>query len=167
MANSSYTFCTPVRVGAQVNCIAEWKILLYFNYCLRTTGKLNSLNGSCLGKEDFAKYSTPHVMEELCSWNCVRIVTDLLNALPGNSSVNAVQHATIDDAVFSVDPTDVPIDWLDNDHIICVYCSPCPFRSYKISKSDKSLKSETVKYGLKFQGNRTREKTAVARARRT
>jgi hypothetical protein len=29
------------------------------------------------------------------------IVTDLINALPGNSSVNKVQHATIDEAVFS------------------------------------------------------------------
>jgi hypothetical protein len=24
--------------------------------------------------------------------------------------------------VFSVDPTDVQIDWLDRDHVICVYC---------------------------------------------
>jgi hypothetical protein len=30
------------------------------------------------------------------------IVTDLMNALPGNSSVNKVQHATIDEAVFSM-----------------------------------------------------------------
>jgi hypothetical protein len=49
-------------------------------------------------------------------------VTDLINALPGNSSVNAVQQATIEEAVFSVDPIDVPIDWLDSDHMICVYC---------------------------------------------
>jgi hypothetical protein len=46
----------------------------------------------------------------------------LFNALPGNSSVNTVQHATIEEAVFSVDPTDAPIDWLDTDHAICVYC---------------------------------------------
>jgi hypothetical protein len=32
--------------------------------------------------------------------NC--IVTDLINALPGNSPVNTVQHATIEEAVFSV-----------------------------------------------------------------
>jgi hypothetical protein len=32
--------------------------------------------------------------------------------------------------VFSVDPADVPIDWLNNDHVIYVYCSPCPFRGY-------------------------------------
>jgi hypothetical protein len=38
------------------------------------------------------------------------IVTDLSNALPGNSSVNTVQHATIEEAVFSVDPIDAPID---------------------------------------------------------
>jgi hypothetical protein len=38
--------------------------------------------------------------------------------LPGNSSVNMVQHATIEEAVFSVDLTDAPIDWLDRDHVI-------------------------------------------------
>jgi hypothetical protein len=30
------------------------------------------------------------------------IVTDLINTLPDNSSVNTVQHATIEEAVFSV-----------------------------------------------------------------
>jgi hypothetical protein len=30
------------------------------------------------------------------------IVTDFSNALPGNSSVNTVQHITIEEAVFSV-----------------------------------------------------------------
>jgi hypothetical protein len=29
-------------------------------------------------------------------------VTDLINALPGNSSVNTVQHTTIDETVFSM-----------------------------------------------------------------
>jgi hypothetical protein len=42
--------------------------------------------------------------------------------LPGNSSVNTVQHTTIEEAVFSVDMTDAPIDWLDSDYVICVYC---------------------------------------------
>jgi rhodanese-related sulfurtransferase len=50
------------------------------------------------------------------------IVTDLNNALPGNSSVYTAQHAPIEEALFSEDPTDAPIDWLDNDHVICVYC---------------------------------------------
>jgi hypothetical protein len=50
------------------------------------------------------------------------IVKELINALPGNSPVNTVQNATIEEAVFSVDPTDAPIDWLDSDHVICVYC---------------------------------------------
>jgi hypothetical protein len=50
-------------------------------------------------------------------------VTDLINALPGNSSVNTVQYATIEEAVFSVDPTDAPIEWLDSDNEICVYCT--------------------------------------------
>jgi hypothetical protein len=38
------------------------------------------------------------------------IVKDLINALPGNSSVNTVQHVTIEEAAFSVDPTKAPID---------------------------------------------------------
>jgi hypothetical protein len=46
----------------------------------------------------------------------------MINALPGNSSVNTAQHATIEEAVFSVDPTDAPIGLLDNNHVICVYC---------------------------------------------
>jgi hypothetical protein len=59
------------------------------------------------------------------------------NALPGSSSVNTVQHATIVESVsavksrnsrnrphdvFSVDPTDAPVYWLDSDHMTCVYC---------------------------------------------
>jgi hypothetical protein len=31
---------------------------------------------------------------------------DFINALPGNSYVNTVQQATVEEAVFSVDPTD-------------------------------------------------------------
>jgi hypothetical protein len=50
------------------------------------------------------------------------IVTDLINALPGNSSVITVQQATIEEAMFSVDSTDAPVDWLDNDHMMYVYC---------------------------------------------
>jgi hypothetical protein len=46
---------------------------------------------------------------------------DLVNAFAGNSSINMVQQATVKEAVFSVDPTDAPMDWLDNDHVICVY----------------------------------------------
>jgi hypothetical protein len=30
------------------------------------------------------------------------IATDLINALPGNNSVNTVKHATINEAVFSM-----------------------------------------------------------------
>jgi hypothetical protein len=52
----------------------------------------------------------------------LHIVTDLINSLPGNSFVNTVQHATVKVAVFSVYPTDAPIDRLDSDHVICVYC---------------------------------------------
>jgi hypothetical protein len=28
--------------------------------------------------------------------------------------------------VFSVDPTDTPIDWLDSDHVIRIYCRSMP-----------------------------------------
>jgi hypothetical protein len=52
---------------------------------------------------------------------------DLINALPGNSSVNTIQHATIEEAVFSVVPTDAPVDWLDRDHVIYVSCDACSF----------------------------------------
>jgi hypothetical protein len=52
----------------------------------------------------------------------------------GNSSLNTVQHATIEEAVFSVDLTDTPIDWLDSDQVLCVYCRStrsvsCKFRA--------------------------------------
>jgi hypothetical protein len=36
----------------------------------------------------------------------INSVTDFVKALPGNSSVNKVQRATIEEVVFSVDPTD-------------------------------------------------------------
>jgi hypothetical protein len=48
----------------------------------------------------------------------------VINALPGNSSVNTVHHATIEAVVFSVDPTDT----LDSDHVVS--CDACPFRGY-------------------------------------
>jgi hypothetical protein len=51
----------------------------------------------------------------LSYYSCIIIVTDLINVLPGNSSVNTVQHATTEEAVFLLDPTSVPSDWLDSD----------------------------------------------------
>jgi hypothetical protein len=66
----------------------------------------------------------------------------LINALSGNSFVKTVQHATIEEAVFSVDPTDAPIDWLDSDHVICVSCDGCLFHSY-ISKSSGRFRAIT------------------------
>jgi hypothetical protein len=47
----------------------------------------------------------------------------LINAFPGNSSVNRVQHPAIEEAVFSADPTDIAIDCMESDHVICVYCT--------------------------------------------
>jgi hypothetical protein len=52
----------------------------------------------------------------------VNIVMDLINVLPGNVSINTVQHATRDEAVFSVNLTNASVDWLDSDHMICVHC---------------------------------------------
>jgi hypothetical protein len=40
----------------------------------------------------------------------IYIVTDFINALTGNSSVNTFQHATVEEAMFSLDLTDAPID---------------------------------------------------------
>jgi hypothetical protein len=57
----------------------------------------------------------------------VNIVTDLINVLPGNSSVNTVQHATIEEAVFRVRSD---VTRVGSDHVIC---GACPFRGY-ISK---------------------------------
>jgi hypothetical protein len=62
--------------------------------------------------------------------NSICIITDLINALLGNCSVNTAQLATVVEAVFSVDPTGAPIEWLDIDHVICVYCRPMSVRVY-------------------------------------
>jgi hypothetical protein len=35
---------------------------------------------------------------------------NLINEMPGNSSENIVQHAPTEEAAFSVDPTEAPID---------------------------------------------------------
>jgi hypothetical protein len=43
-----------------------------------------------------------HILYEYGKPSLINNVTDLINALPGNSSVNTVQHATIDEAVFSM-----------------------------------------------------------------
>jgi hypothetical protein len=38
------------------------------------------------------------------------------------SAMTSLQWIVITWHVFSVDPTDAPISWLDSDHMICVYC---------------------------------------------
>jgi hypothetical protein len=70
------------------------------------------------------------------------IVMDLINSLPSNISVNTAQHAKIEDAVFSLDLTDAPVDWLDSDHVICVSSDACPFRGYT-SKSPGGFRAVT------------------------
>jgi hypothetical protein len=51
------------------------------------------------------------------------IVTDLINALPGNSSVNSAQHATIEKNMFSLSA-------VTSRHVTCVFCDTCPFLGY-------------------------------------
>jgi hypothetical protein len=68
-------------------------------------------------------------------------VTDLTDALPGSSSVNMVQHATIEEAMFSADPTKAPRDWLGSNHVICVTVGPCPFCNYKWRKLFRAVMS--------------------------
>jgi hypothetical protein len=77
----------------------------------------------------------------------------LINALPGKSSVNTVQHAIIEEAVFPVDPTDEPIDWLDSDHVICVYYSSISIpRQYKLQNSFRAVTSQVFYYYLDIGG---------------
>jgi hypothetical protein len=99
------------------------KISGYFNFHFQRTRLKSDLHE---GQHAFLHLSQQVFISEKFSSNRCRnklnIVTDLINGLPGNSSVNTVQYATIDEAVFSIDPTDEPIDWLDSDHVISVYC---------------------------------------------
>jgi hypothetical protein len=52
---------------------------------------------------------TDSLIYEQTMLSTYNIVTDLINALPGNSSVNTVQHATIDEAVFSMSSAPRPV----------------------------------------------------------
>jgi hypothetical protein len=74
------------------------------------------------------------------------IVTNLMNALAGNSYINTVQYATIEKTVFSVSAVTshnsrcrlrgklagqlAPMDWLDSDHMACVSCDAYLFLGY-------------------------------------
>jgi hypothetical protein len=85
---------------------------------------------------DTAQQYPPHLAHQ--SQKAHHELSYLFNALSGNSSVNTVQHATIEEAVFqvqsdvttvdsnhdmfSVNPTDTPIGLLDSNHMTCVYC---------------------------------------------
>jgi hypothetical protein len=54
-----------------------------------------------------------------------------------------VQHATIEEAMSSVDLTNAPIDWLDSDHVTCVYCRSMSVpRLYNVSH--ELLSSERI-----------------------
>jgi hypothetical protein len=48
------------------------------------------------------------------------LLLEVINALLGNSSVNTVQHATIEEVAFPVVPIDEPIACLESDHVSCL-----------------------------------------------
>jgi hypothetical protein len=82
----------------------------------------------------------------------VYIVTDLINMLPDYNCINTVQHTTIEEAVFSVDLTDEPVDWLDNDHVICVYCRSMSIlrlcnESYELLSAERIGTRSTEEWG--------------------
>jgi hypothetical protein len=85
--------------------------------------RLNSMR-SLENKEHYKKHWTGYLFH---------IVMDLFNALPVNSCVNTVWHEKIEEALFSVDPTDAPVDWLDIDHVICVYCRSIRSRQLRVT----------------------------------
>jgi hypothetical protein len=80
----------------------------------------------------------------------------LINALPGNSSVNTVHHAKTEEAVFSVGPTDAPIDRLDSDHVMCVYRGSLSLRSY-IGNSDRIGSGKLEEYSKQAVSLRSTE----------
>jgi hypothetical protein len=109
----------------------------------------------------FERRKTVHALDRAATRICcchytdrfiiIIIVMDLINVLSLNSSVNTVQHATVDEAVFSVDPTDAPIDLLDNNHVKCVYCRSMSvpiFSSERMLYKDYYRKSSVQKTSL-------------------
>jgi hypothetical protein len=62
----------------------------------------NGLHGAISQKIEPFTTTATRTSNPKCLYN---IVTDLINALPGNSSVNTAQHIIIDEAVFSVSST--------------------------------------------------------------
>jgi hypothetical protein len=70
-----------------------------------------------------------------------------MNALPGNNSVNTVERTKIEEAVFSVGPTDAPVDGLDSSHVLRVCCRPISVpRLYKVSKFVEGSYEVVVSY---------------------
>jgi hypothetical protein len=66
-------------------------------------------------------------------------LTDLMNALPGNSSVNTAQHATIEEAMFYVSA--VTSQCGGYGHVTCVSCDACPFLGYISDKIQGGVSS--------------------------
>jgi hypothetical protein len=91
----------------------------------------------------------------------INIVTDLINALSGNSFVNTVQYATIDETVFYMSSAPRPVLLTDPSTISLVEAgSNTSTVTLRVVGGDEkgSLKSETIKYDGESQGTRTRER---------
>jgi hypothetical protein len=70
--------------------------------------------------------------------------TDLINAVPGNSSVNTVQHATIDEAVVSMSSAPRPVlvtdQWTRNltrDTVFSVGSVPMNYKSFQNNREGR------------------------------
>jgi hypothetical protein len=93
--------------------------LVYYTQYLLTDAEFGELSRDC-GAIPHATFSQSRYKLSIRCQKVIYIVTDLVNTLPDNSFLNTAQHATIEEAVFSADPTDAPIDWLDSEHVICL-----------------------------------------------
>jgi hypothetical protein len=87
----------------------------------RTVANMSPLSSACLSVSTFLRVKPREFLNAFLliflylemSLIFVDIVTDLINALPGNRSVNKVQHAKIDEAVFSMSSTPRPLLFTD------------------------------------------------------
>jgi hypothetical protein len=62
--------------------------------------------------------------------------------------------------VFSVDPTDAPVNWRDGDHVM--YVGACPFRGY-IIKSDR-IRSGQLRVSGSGRNTRTNKQAVSSRS---
>jgi hypothetical protein len=91
-----------------------------------------------------------------CRWED-NIATDLINALPGSSSVNTIHYATIDCSLWG--PRRCYITRFPRLTRVETGSNTSTVTLRVVGGDEKgNLKSEAVKYGRKSQGTRTRER---------